>query len=146
MKLDATQQARYAEAEKRAASNPDEESIKPFVALDAILKEIEKNGFMQMIDLDPYFGNTSLPYKEQTELLLQKYPEEFAFFKEFMDDLQEEIELHFELTEMYEDEEFDQFVEDMRIIKKRYTEMFNEEGFKEKMYDFTKLVLDNLPS
>ncbi|BDY11844.1 hypothetical protein [Hydrogenimonas cancrithermarum] len=44
-----------------------------------------------------------------------------------MDDLQEEIEIHFETTEMYEDEEFDQFVEDIRIIKARYSEDFRKD-------------------
>ncbi len=142
MKLDTTYQKRYKEAARKAAANPEEPSVKPFVALDTLLKEIEKNGFMQMIDLDPYFGETSLPYKEQTDLLAQTYPEEFAFFKEFIDDLQEEIELHFEVTEMYEDEEFDQFVEDMNVIKRRYTEMFDDE-YREKMYDFVVRVLDD---
>ncbi len=143
MKLIPEDQKRYKEAAKRAASNPDEEAIKPFVALDSLLKEIEKNGFMKMIDLDPYFGETSLPFKEHTDLLAQKYPEEFSFFKEFMDDLQEEIELHFEVTEMYEDEEFDQFVEDMQVIKRRYSEMFKE-SYQEKMYDFVTHVLDDI--
>jgi len=143
MKQDVTLQKRYDEAAKKAAKNPDDDSVKPFLALDSILKEIDKNGFMQMIDLDPYFGETSLPYKEQTDLLAERYPEEFAFFKDFIDDLQEEIELHFEVTEMYEDEEFDQFVEDLEIIKRRYTETFNRE-YRERMYDFTKMVLDDL--
>ncbi len=143
MKQDITLQKRYDEAAKKAAENPEDESVKPFLALDSILKEIDKNGFMQMIDLDPYFGETSLPFKDQTDLLAKAYPEEFAFFKEFIDDLQEEIELHFELTEMYEDEEFDQFVDDMKIIKSRYTETFNRE-YRERMYDFTKRVIDDL--
>ncbi|WP_456403496.1 hypothetical protein [Hydrogenimonas sp.] len=142
MKLDTIHQKKYKEAAKRAAANPEEPSIKPFVALDALLKEIEKNGFMQMIDLDPYFGETSLPFKEQTDLLAETYPEAFAFFKAFIDDLQEEIELHFEVSEMYEDEEFDQFVEDMKVIKRRYTEMF-ENDYREKMYDFVVKVLDD---
>ena len=143
MKQDITLQKRYDEAAKKAAENPNDDSVKPFLALDSILKEIDKNGFMQMIDLDPYFGETSLPFKDQTDLLAKTYPEEFAFFKEFIDDLQEEIELHFELTEMYEDEEFDQFVDDMKIIKSRYTEAFNRE-YRERMYDFTKRVIDDL--
>ncbi len=143
MKQDITLQKRYDEAAKKAAENPNDDSVKPFLALDSILKEIDKNGFMQMIDLDPYFGETSLPFKDQTDLLAESYPEEFAFFKEFIDDLQEEIELHFELTEMYEDEEFDQFVDDMKIIKSRYTEAFNRE-YRERMYDFTKRVIDDL--
>ncbi len=143
MKQDITLQKRYDEAAKKAVENPNDESVKPFIALDSILKEIDKNGFMQMIDLDPYFGETSLPYKDQTDMLAKRYPGEFAFFKDLLDDLQEEIELHFEVTEMYEDEEFDQFVEDMKIIKRRYTEMFNRE-YREKMYDLTKKVLDDL--
>ena len=44
---------------------------------------------------------------------------------------------------MYEDEEFDQFVDDMKIIKSRYTETFNRE-YRERMYDFTKRVIDDL--
>ena len=142
MKLSAEDRKRYKDALKKASANPDDESIKPFVALDTLLKEIEKNGFMKIIDLDPYFGETSLPLKEHTDLLWQKYPEEFSFFKELMDDLQEEIELHFEVTEMYEDEEFDQFVEDMQVIKNRYGEMFKN-SYQEKMYDFVTRVLDD---
>ncbi|BDY11846.1 hypothetical protein [Hydrogenimonas cancrithermarum] len=128
---------------KKAAENPEDEKFSPLVALDAILKEIEKNGFMQIIDLDPYFGEVSLPLKEQADLLIRRYPEAFSFFEAFMKDLQEEIELFFEVTEMYEDEEFDQFVEDMRIIKARYGEIFENE-YKEKMNDFVKTVLDDL--
>ncbi len=143
MRLVTEENKRYKEALNRAAARPDDEAIKPFIALDTLLEEIENSGFMNMIDLDPYFGETSLPFSEQTELLAQKYPEEFAFFKEFMDELQEEIELHFEMTEMYEDEEFDQFVEDMRIIKSRYSEMF-EKSYREKMREFVERVVEDV--
>ncbi len=136
-------QRMYKEAAKNALKNPDDEDLKAFVALDTLVKEIEKNGFENMIDLDPYFGETSLPFKEHTDLLASKYPEEFSFFKDFMDDLQEEIELHFEVTEMYEDEEFDQFVEDLRIIKRRYTEIFNSD-YGERMSRFVARLLEDI--
>ena len=141
--LEKTYRKKYDEALEKAAENPENETFRPILALDAILKEIEKNGFMQIIDLDPYFGEFSFPLKEQTDLLIQRYPETFSFFEAFIKDLQEEIELFFEVTEMYEDEEFDQFVEDMKIIKTRYGEMFENE-YKEKMNDFIKHVLDDL--
>lgn len=143
MKLSSEDLKRYKELLKKAVQNQDDESLKAFVAVDTIVNEIEKNGFMNMIDLDPYFGDTSLPFKEHTDLLSQKYPQEFSFFKEFMDDLQEEIELHFEVTEMYEDEEFDQFVEDMQIIKRRYSEIFDKE-YREKMRAFIIHLLDDI--
>jgi hypothetical protein len=80
-----------------------------------------------------------IPLQAQIGVLAEAYPEEFAFFKTFLDDLREEMEIHFEVTEMYEDEEFDQFVEDCRIIKDRYTKDFAQrlmpelEAFVEKV-------------
>jgi len=62
-----------------------------------------------------------------------------------MDDLQEEIELYFEVTELYEDEEFEQFIEDMNLIKARYGELFYKE-YQEKMTTFVKHLLDTLAS
>jgi len=83
-----------------------------------------------MIDLDPYFGTVEIPLQNEIELLASTYPEDFAFFKTFLDDLQEEIEIHFEVTDLYEDEEFDQFVEDCRVIKDRYSRNFEEKHLK----------------
>jgi len=136
---------RYEEMLQRAINTPEDSRLKPIIAIDAILKEIEQNGFMKMIDLDPYFGEVSLPLKEHTDLLEERFPEAFSFFKAFMDDLQEEIELYFEVTEMYEDEEFEQFVEDMNLIKARYGELFFKE-YQEKMTTFVKDLLERLAS
>ena len=143
IELDENYRKKYEEAVKRAEENPEEERFKPVSALDTLLKEIGKKGLMEMIDLDPYFGEVSLPLKEQTDLLAERYPEEFAFFKTLMEDLQEEIEIHFEVTEMYEDEEFDQFVEDTRIIKARYSDMLASEH-REAMSRLVQKVLDDL--
>jgi len=143
IELDETYQKKYEDAVARAADNPEDENLKPIVALDTLLKEIENNSLMEMIDLDPYFGETSLPLKEHTDLLAERYPDDFAFFKALMDDLQEEIEIHFEVTEMYEDEEFDQFVEDLRIIKARYSDLFRGEHV-DAMKQFVQKVLDDL--
>ena len=96
----------------------------PAEAARKLLEEIKSHGFARMIDLDPYFGTVEIPLEAEVKALAQAHPEAFAFFKEYLDDLREEIEIHFETTEMYEDEEFDQFVEDCRIIKERYTEEF----------------------
>ncbi|SFP14400.1 hypothetical protein [Hydrogenimonas thermophila] len=126
---------RYDALVQKAKSNSEDEKLKSVIAFDTIVKEIEKNGFMEIIDLDPYFGDTLLPLKEHTDLLEKNFPEEFSFFKAFMEDLQEEIELYFEVTEMYEDEEFDQFVEDIKTIKSRYSEIFKKD-YKEKMNSF----------
>jgi hypothetical protein len=142
IELDDKYLEKFEEAVKRAADAEDE-NLKPVLALDTLLKEIERNGLMEMIDLDPYFGETSLPLKEQTDLLAERFPEEFAFFKTLMEDLQEEIEIHFEVTEMYEDEEFDQFVEDMRIIKARYSDLLRNEH-REAMERFVRRLLDEL--
>ena len=103
-----------------------ESAIAPKEAAQKLLAEIKSRGFMEMIDLDPYFGTVEIPLQKEIELLAETHPEEFAFFKTFLDDLREEIEIHFEVTEMYEDEEFDQFVEDCRIIKERYSRDFAE--------------------
>jgi hypothetical protein len=101
-------------------------NVSPKEAAETLLEEIRANGFMKMIDLDPYFGNVEIPLQAQIDVLAETHPEAFAFFKTFMDDLREEMEIHFEVTEMYEDEEFDQFVEDCRVIKERYTQDFAE--------------------
>ncbi|WP_456382085.1 hypothetical protein [Hydrogenimonas sp.] len=143
IELDENYRKKYEEAVKRAEENPEEERLRPVSALNTLLQEIGKKGLMEMIDLDPYFGEVSLPLKEQTDLLTERYPEEFAFFKTLMEDLQEEIEIHFEVTEMYEDEEFDQFVEDTRIIKARYSEDFRREHLP-KMKALVQKVVDDL--
>ncbi|WP_201353220.1 hypothetical protein [Hydrogenimonas urashimensis] len=127
----------------KAASSGNDEAVKTLLALERLLGELDENGLMGMIDLDPYFGETSLPLKEETDLLAEKYPEDFAFFKNLMDDLQEEIEIHFEVTDLYEDEEFEQFEEDVRIIKSHYTESFNTE-YRAAMDAFAKKVLQEL--
>ena len=134
---------KYEEALKRAAENPEDDSLAAVQALDTLLKELGEKGMMEMIDLDPYFGEVSLPLKAQTDLLTERYPEEFGFFKTLMEDLQEEMEIHFEVTEMYEDEEFDQFVEDTRIIKARYSDTLAGEH-KEAMAGLVRRVLDDL--
>ncbi|WP_456450191.1 hypothetical protein [Hydrogenimonas sp.] len=103
-----------------------ETTMAPKEAAEKLLAEVQSHGFMRMIDLDPYFGTVEIPLQKEIEVLAETHPEAFAFFKAFMDDLQEEIEIHFEVTEMYEDEEFDQFVEDCRIIKERYSRDFAE--------------------
>jgi hypothetical protein len=143
IELNENYRKKYEEAVKRAGENPEEERLRPVSALDTLLKEIGEKGLMEMIDLDPYFGEVSLPLKEQTDLLAERYPEEFAFFKTLMEDLQEEIEIHFEVTEMYEDEEFDQFVEDTRIIKARYSDTLASEH-REAMSRLVQKVLDDL--
>ncbi|WP_456322979.1 hypothetical protein [Hydrogenimonas sp.] len=101
--------------------------IETIEALNTILEEIEKNGMSQMVNLDPYFGEISTPLAPQCELLMSDRPEEFAFFDELLKNLTEEIEIFFETTEMYEDEEFEQFEEDIREIKDRYTRLLKEE-------------------
>jgi hypothetical protein len=68
--------------------------ISPKEAAETLLEEIRANGFMKMIDLDPYFGNVEIPLQKQIDVLAEAHPEAFAFFKTFMDDLQEEIEIH----------------------------------------------------
>lgn len=143
IELDENYRKKYEEAVKRAEENPEEERFRPVSALDTLLKEIGEKGLMEMIDLDPYFGEVSLPLKEQTDLLAERYPEEFAFFKTLMEDLQEEIEIHFEVTEMYEDEEFDQFVEDTRIIKARYSDLLASEH-RDAMSRLVRKILDDL--
>ncbi|NPA30032.1 MAG: hypothetical protein GXO33_07615 [Epsilonproteobacteria bacterium] len=100
----------------------------PAEAVEKLLQEVQANGFMNMIDLDPYFGTVEIPLEREMEALEQSHPEAFAFFKSVMDELREEMEIHFETTEMYEDEEFDQFVEDCRIIKARFTDEFAKEA------------------
>lgn len=134
---------RYDEILKKAKTNSNNEKLKSVIAFNTILKEIDKNGFMEIIDLDPYFGETLLPLKEHTDLLEKNFPEEFSFFKAFMEDLQEEIELYFEVTEMYEDEEFDQFVEDIKTIKARYSEIFKKD-YKDKMNSFAIHLIKTL--
>jgi hypothetical protein len=143
--LNRDDQKRYEEILQHAINNPEDTTLQPIIAIDTILKEIEQNGFMKIIDLDPYFGEVSLPLKEHTDLLEKKFPEAFSFFKAFMDDLQEEIELYFEVTEMYEDEEFEQFVEDMNLIKARYGDLFSKE-YQEKMTQFVKYLIDSITS
>ena len=134
---------RYDEIVKKAKIDSEDEKLKSIIAFDTIVKEIEKNGFMEIIDLDPYFGDTLLPLKEHTDILEKNFPEEFSFFKAFIEDLQEEIELYFEVTEMYEDEEFDQFVEDIKTIKARYSEIFKKD-YKDKMNSFAMHLIDTL--
>jgi hypothetical protein len=111
----------------------------PQEAIEKIVAEVQANGMMKMIDLDPYFGTVDIPLQAEIEALVESHGEAFAFFKAFMDDLQEEIEIHFETTEMYEDEDFDQFVEDCRIIKARYTEDLNARILPE-LLNFAKTV------
>ena len=141
--LDEKARKKYEELVKRAAENPEDEQLKPVTALDTLLKEIERNGLMEIIDLDPYFGHTLLPLQEQTDLLAERYPEEFAFFKKLLEELQEEIEIHFEVTDLYEDEEFEQFVEDVRTIKSHYTDLFREEH-RDAMRRFVERVLEEI--
>jgi len=134
---------RYDKILEKAKTNNEDKKLKSIIAFDTIVKEIEKNGFMEIIDLDPYFGDTLLSLKEHTCILEKNFPEEFSFFKAFMEDLQEEIELYFEVTEMYEDEEFDQFVEDIKTIKSRYSEIFKKD-YKDKMNSFAMHLVDTL--
>ena len=115
------------------------ETIDPAQAARTLLDEIEANGFMKMIDLDPYFGTVEIPLEKEIGVLSETYPEDFAFFKAFLDDIREEMELHFEVTDLYEDEEFDQFVEDCRIIRERYTRDFAEKHL-ETLRSFVKKV------
>jgi len=143
VELDSNYRKRYNELLKMAKNNSEGEKLKSIIAFDTIVQEIEKNGFMEIIDLDPYFGDTILPLKEHTDLLEKNFPEEFSFFKTFIEDLQEEIELYFEVTEMYEDEEFDQFVEDIKTIKARYSEIFKKD-YLEKMNSFAIHLIDTL--
>ena len=135
IELSTNHKSRYDEMLKKAKTNCGNEKFKSIIAFDAIANEIKKNGLMEMIDLDPYFGEILLPFKKHTDLLEKNFPKEFSFFKAFMKDLQEEIELYFEMTEMYEDEEFEQFIEDVKIIKARYSETFKKD-YKEKMNSF----------
>jgi hypothetical protein len=143
IKLNSDYNKKYKELLEQAKNSNKDEKLKSIIAFDTLVKEIEKNGFMEIIDLDPYFGETLLPLKEHTDLLEKNFTEEFSFFKAFMEDLQEEIELYFEVTEMYEDEEFDQFVEDIKVIKARYSEIFAKE-YKEKMNSFAMHLIDSL--
>ena len=96
-------------------------------ALLRIVEELEKEGFQNIIDLDAYFGNVSIPLEEDFNRLNENHPEEAAFLSDLLKELREEMEILFETTEMYEDEEFDQFVEDCRIMKNRYTELLRSE-------------------
>jgi len=145
IELNSDYKKRYDELIQKAKSNSEDEKLKSILSLDTVVKEIEKNGFMKIIDLDPYFGDTLLPLKEHTDILEKNFPEEFSFFKAFMQDLQEEIELYFEVTEMYEDEEFDQFVEDIKTIKARYSEIFKRD-YKEKMNSFVIHIINSIYS
>ncbi|WP_457597492.1 hypothetical protein [Hydrogenimonas sp.] len=104
-----------------------QENLTPAEAAEKVLEETRAHGFMRLIDLDPYFGTFEMPMEKEIALLAETYPEDFAFFKTLMDDLKEEMEIHFETTEMYEDEEFDAFEEDCRLIKERYSQMLKEE-------------------
>ena len=143
IELSSDYKKRYDELLKTAKNSSEDEKLKSVIAFDTIAREIEKNGFMEIIDLDPYFGDTLLPLKEHMDLLYKNFPEEFSFFKVFMEDLQEEIELYFEVTEMYEDEEFDQFIEDIKTIKARYSEIFKKD-YKEKMNSFAIYLIKSL--
>ena len=91
-------------------------------ALDRLIDELRRDGLRNILDLDPYFGTVEVPLQKEIDTLRSSLGEDFAFFDEVLADLREEIEIHFEVTEMYEDEEFDQFVEDCRTIKERFTQ------------------------
>ena len=112
------------ELKKRLASAQNNEDA---AALLRIVEELEKEGFQNIIDLDAYFGNVSIPLEEDFARLRENHPQEAAFLSDLLKELREEMEILFETTEMYEDEEFDQFVEDCRIMKERYTRMLRSE-------------------
>jgi len=113
----------------------------PKEALERLLAEIEANGLMNLIELDAYFGHVTLPFEKEIDVLSSTYGEAFSFFTDLLNELREEMEIHFETTEMYEDEEFEQFEEDCRIIKARYTDMFKEGGL-----DKLRALAQNAPS
>ncbi len=96
-------------------------------AFEALLKEIENNGLVKMVELDPYFGEVTTPFAPQCELLMSQYPEAFAFFDALLKEMREEMEIFFETTELYDDEEFEQFEKDIREIKERFTQFLREE-------------------
>ena len=112
------------ELKKRLASAKNNEDA---AALLRIVEELENEGFQNIIDLDAYFGNVSIPLEEDFTRLQQNHPDEAAFLSDLLKELREEMEILFETTEMYEDEEFDQFVEDCKIMKERYTQMLRSE-------------------
>ena len=111
----------------KAPDENEDENLKNLRAFERLLTEIETNGMMKMIDLDAYFGEISIPLEEEMERLLAAYPEDFAFFDTLMRDLTEEMQIHFETMDLYEDEEFAQFEEDVAVIKNRYGETLKSE-------------------
>ncbi len=96
-------------------------------AFEMILEEIENNGLAKMVELDPYFGEVTTPFAPQCELLMSQYPETFAFFDALLKEMREEMEIFFETTELYDDEEYEQFDEDIREIKERFTQLLKKE-------------------
>ena len=131
IQVDETLKKRLAEAAETSEEGPT-----PAGDLLRIVETLEKEGLQQMIDLDPYFGEVSVPLQEEMDRLAESHPEAFEFFRNLMADLREEMEIHFETMEMYEDEEFDQFVEDCRIMKER----FGEELARNRMEDLHRLI------
>ena len=93
----------------------------PAHAMKKLVETLQKDGLQSMIDLDPYFGDVTMPLAAECEALSEALQDDFKFFQDLMEELREDMEAHFEITELYEDEEFDQFVEDCKILKSDYT-------------------------
>ncbi len=117
IRVDETLKDRLAKAAEAEGDAPT-----PAQDLLRIVETLENEGLQPMIDLDPYFGEVSVPLQEEMDRLAESHPEAFEFFRNLFAELREEMEIHFETMDLYEDEEFDQFVDDCRIIKERYSE------------------------
>ncbi len=93
-------------------------------ALKKLLERLEESGLSEMVDLDIYFGDMSEPLAKETAILENEFGASFTFFVKTIEGMREEIQMHFETTEVYEDEEFAQLEEDIAMIKKEAQERF----------------------
>ncbi|WP_353662602.1 hypothetical protein [Hydrogenimonas sp. SS33] len=134
---------RLEKAKTSYSGEAENETADVAAALDRLLRDIEDNGLSNIMHLDPYFGEISMPLEGELALLQERYGEDFAFFTTLLKELQEEIESHFEITDLYEDEEFEQCAEDIEAIKAEYTALFQKEHAAA-MEAFTEKVLSDL--